>query len=85
MRLFHKFQAVMEESMGENKFENRFGQIAIEKGFVTGDQIRVALEVQAEEDAATGVHRPIGRILFSLGLLNLQQINEVLEAQKKLG
>jgi hypothetical protein len=59
------------------QIDKRFGAIAVEKGFITIDQLMDALEVQVREDLSGIKHRLIGRILFDLGFLSLQQINEV--------
>lgn len=59
------------------QIDKRFGAIAVEKGFITIDQLMDALEVQVREDLSGIKHRLIGRILFDLGFLNLLQINEV--------
>ena len=63
--------------MKTEQIDKRFGAIAVEKGFITMDQLIDALEVQVQEDLAGIKHRLIGRILFDLGFLNLPQINEV--------
>jgi hypothetical protein len=63
--------------------EKRFGEIAVDKGFATKDQINIALEIQAEEDSLEGQHRPLGRILHNLGYLNVSQIEEILATQEK--
>ena len=59
------------------QIDKRFGAIAVEKGFITIDQLMDALEVQVREDLSGIKHRLIGRILYDLGSMNLQQINEV--------
>jgi hypothetical protein len=56
----------------------RFGTIAIEKGFITVDQLMDALEVQVREDLAGIKRRLIGRILYELGFLTLPQMELVL-------
>ena len=59
--------------------EMRFGIIAVEKGFITADQVVNALEVQVKEDLSSGKHQRIGMILLEQGHITLQQVNEVLE------
>jgi hypothetical protein len=66
-----------ENYMKIEHIDKRFGAVAAEKGFITIDQLLDALEIQVREDLAGIKHRLIGRILFDLGFLNLQQINEV--------
>ena len=69
--------------MGLKPSEKRFGEIAVDKGFATKDQINIALEIQTEEDNSEGQHRPIGRLLFNLGYINVSQIEKILAAQEK--
>ena len=59
--------------------EMRFGIIAVEKGFVTAEQVVNALEVQVKEDLSSGKHQRIGMILLEQGHITLQQVNEVLQ------
>jgi len=62
------------------KYGHLFGRIAIEKGFVTYDQVMQALDVQMSNDNSS-VQRPhklIGEILFEKGLMDLKQIESVL-------
>ena len=64
--------------MPMKKKEKRFGTIAVEKGFITIDQLMDALEVQVREDLVGEKHRLIGRILYDLGYLSLPRIEQVL-------
>ena len=59
--------------------EMRFGIVAVEKGFVTADQVVNALEIQVKEDLSSGKHQRIGMILLEQGHITLQQLNEVLQ------
>lgn len=65
--------------MIEEDKEMRFGIIAVEKGFVTADQVVNALEIQVKEDLSTGKHQRIGMILLEQGHVTLDQVNEVLQ------
>ena len=58
--------------------EKRFGVIAVEKGFVTIEQVAEAMKVQIIEDMGKGSHRLIGAILLDQGLLSNAQVSEVL-------
>ena len=60
------------------KYCPRFGQIAVEKGYVTVEQVKEALSEQIDDDLATRPHRLIGRIFLDNGRMTLQQIDEVL-------
>jgi len=66
-----------------NHLEKRFGVLAIEKGFITADQVIEALRIQVWEDIEKGGHRLIGRILLEKGQITLLQIEEVLKALGK--
>jgi hypothetical protein len=61
-----------------NYNEKRFGVIAVEKGFVTIEQVAEAIKVQIIEDMGKGIHRLIGAILLDQGLISTTQLNEVL-------
>ncbi len=60
-------------------YEKRFGIIAIEKGFITPDELIDGLKVQVREDIEKGTHRLIGTILFDRDIMTDIQIDEVLE------
>ena len=45
-------------------FQKRFGLIAVEKGFITTDQLVEAFKVQVLEEIEKEKHRLIGAILF---------------------
>jgi len=66
--------------METEHLEKRFGIFAVEKGFVTADQVIEALKTQVMEDLEKGKHRLIGRILLEKGLITLSQIDSVLES-----
>ena len=65
--------------MGTEFLDKRFGVIAVEKGFITKDQLFEALKEQITEEIEKKEHRLIGRILYDLELLTLSQIDEVLD------
>ena len=58
--------------------EKHFGTTAVGKGFITFDQLMVALEIQERENMEGKKHRLIGTILFDMGFITLRQIEEVL-------
>ena len=62
------------------ELEKRFGTIAVEKGFITLQQLVDALEIQVRENLAGAKHRLIGEILSDLGFLTQPQIKEVLKS-----
>ena len=59
-------------------FEKQFGIIAIEKGFITSDNLIEALKIQVEEDIDYKTHRLIGEILMERDFINAAQIQDVL-------
>ena len=60
--------------------ERRFGVIAIEKGFITVDQLWEGLVRQRAQSSPERQH--IGTILKDMGYIEVSQINEVLEVMK---
>jgi hypothetical protein len=73
----------MEDHMETEHLEKRFGILAVEKGFITADQVIEALRIQVMEDMEKGQHRLIGRILLDQGLITLAQINDLLSIMGK--
>jgi len=65
--------------MSELNNEVRFGKVAIDKGFITMEQMLYAIEVQVKENIAFGTHRKIGMILLEEGHITMDQIDDVLE------
>ena len=61
-----------------DKYEKRYGNIAIENGYITPDQLAEALKIQVLEENNGGSHRHIGLILFELKYITLTQDREVL-------
>ena len=61
-----------------NKYCRRFGNIAVEKGFISGDQLKKAISEQVEDDLSGRPHRMIGMILFEKNIMTIQQIDIVL-------
>ena len=60
-------------------YEKQFGIIAIEKGFISSDDLIGALKIQVEEDIEYKTHRLIGEILMDNDLITASQIQEVLD------
>lgn len=60
--------------------EMRFGNISVEKGFITHQQLVEALNNQVVEETKNGKHLFIGEILLDLNYMTLEQIEEVLVA-----
>jgi hypothetical protein len=69
--------------METEHLEKRFGVWAVEKGYVTPDEIIEALKIQVMEDVEKGKHRAIGVILLERGLITTSQLIDVLKAMGK--
>ena len=59
-------------------YEKQFGIIAIEKGFITAENLIETLKIQVEEEIKYKTHRLIGEILMDKGYITPSQIQEVL-------
>jgi hypothetical protein len=68
----------------DNRSPKRFGVVAMEKGFITLDQLADAQRSQLVDNVKRGKHRPIGGILSKKGLLTVSQITEILRSQRKI-
>ncbi len=58
-------------------YEKRFGIMAIEKGFITSNDLVMGLTVQVREDIKNIPHRLLGEIFFDMGLMTDKQVEEV--------
>ena len=63
--------------------EIRFGIVAIDKGFITAEQLIQALRMQVIGDIEQGEHKLIGTILLEMGLVTGEQIDEVVKELMK--
>ena len=70
-------------TMEKKKVDKTFGAMALEKGFITQEQLDEALRIQMEELKSKEKARPIGRILLNEGLITMQQVGDVLKALEK--
>jgi len=66
--------------MSEGRLDKRFGAVAIEKGFITLENLIEAIKIQVTENLEASEHRLIGQILWEKGYLTTEQINEVIES-----
>jgi hypothetical protein len=64
--------------MTAQSHQKRFGTIAVEKGFITDDQLIEALTVQIRDNMSGKAHRLTGTILFELKYMDARQIDDVL-------
>ncbi len=56
-----------------------FGEVALEKRFVTAEQLYEALTIQARDKVDGKPERLLGQILLELGHMNEDQIRQVLD------
>jgi hypothetical protein len=66
--------------MPEGKLDKRFGAMAIDKGFITLENLIEAMKIQIRENLDGYNHRLIGQILWEKGYIRTEQINEVLKS-----
>jgi transcriptional regulator CtsR len=62
-----------------NQYSPRFGEIAVNMGFVTEKQLNEAYVEQIEDDFSNKTHRFIGDILFENRLMTNEEIDIVLD------
>ena len=63
--------------------DKRFGVIAVEKGFITKEQLFEAMKIQVEEDLSGNPHTLIGIILIKLGYLTREEADILLRTMRK--
>jgi hypothetical protein len=68
--------------MSEGMLDKRFGAVAIDKGFISLEQLFDAMKIQISENMEGGEHRLIGQILWEMGYITSEQINEVLKSME---
>jgi hypothetical protein len=73
----------LEDMMEKEHYEKRFGVLAVEKGYVTPDQVIEALRIQVTEDMEKKKHRPIGVILLEQDLIAPWQLIDVLDSMRE--
>lgn len=66
------------------KYCPRYGQIAVEKGFITTDQLKDALSIQVDDNISGEEHRLLGTILFDKDWMSSDQIETVLNLLLKV-
>jgi hypothetical protein len=66
--------------MSSEKLDQRFGALAVAKGFITSDQLIEAIKIQVTENLSQTTHRLIGEILRDQGYLTAIQTVEVLNS-----
>ncbi len=79
-----KKEKLSNEKVFVGEMEKRFGITAVEKRFITAEELIDALKIQVTEDIERGQHRLLGRILLDQGQITVQEIDDVLESMEKL-
>ena len=57
----------------------RFGQVAVERGFITPEQLKEALGEQVDDDLTNKHHRLLGDILLEKKRMTADQVEAVLD------
>ena len=65
--------------------EIRFGNIAMSKGFITGEQLVNAINIQIKTEVESREHKLLGEILVDEGFMKESQVKKVLKIMKKSG
>ena len=63
------------------EIEERFGHIAVKKGYIKADELIEALQAQVQENISLNNHRRIGEILIEQGKMTLSQVNDILNVE----
>ena len=61
-------------------YHKRFGTIAVDKGYISEDQLIETLKMQAKENVKD---RLLGQIFLDEGLLTTTQVDEILETMSQ--
>jgi len=64
-------------------YHKRFGTIAVDKGYISENQLIKALELQAKENVKESKHRLLGQIFIDERLLTESQVDEILETMSQ--
>jgi hypothetical protein len=65
--------------MSLQALEKRFGMVAVQKGYITIDQLIEAIAVQIREELELNKHRLLGQILLEKGFLTPPTLKQVLD------
>ena len=69
--------------MSEDSLAKRFGDIALQKKFITKNHLLKAMRVQIENKIEKAEHKLIGAILIELGYMSEDQVNQVLDTMSR--
>lgn len=65
--------------MPDKNIQNRFGKRAIQKGYISKDQLLDALAIQIEQELEGVDPDPIGSELYKMEYITLEQIDDVVK------
>jgi len=71
-------------TQGNRMQRQKFGEIALQLGFLTELQLTRALSVQEREEVASRPRRPLGIICMQEGYLTFDQVVQILAQQEAL-
>ena len=66
--------------MTTQKIDKRFGTVAVEKGFITKEELFEVIKIQISDELQNNERRLIGQILYDKGYITTDQIDDVLIA-----
>jgi len=68
--------------MSEKKLDyvKRFGAIAVEKGYISIEELIEALAIQVKDEIELGSHRLLGSILFEKDLISGDELQDVIDS-----
>jgi len=61
----------------------RFGEVALDLGLLTPEQLTDVVQIQHDEDVAGSPRRPLGLICMQRGYLSFEQVVAVLARQQQ--
>jgi hypothetical protein len=67
----------------EERFEPRFGDLAVRAGYLTLEQLVQSMNVQVREEIEKGRHRLLGEIVIDQGFMNVRDVRKVLREMKR--
>ena len=69
-----------EMSAKKMDYIKRFGAIAIEKGYISIEELIEALAIQVKDEIERGSHRLLGSILFEKDLITGDELQDVVDS-----
>ena len=68
--------------MSEKKmhYVKRFGAIAVDKGYISIEELIEALAIQVKDETEHGSHRLLGSILFEQDIITADELQDVIDS-----